>query len=387
MKSAIGSATTLRADARNLPIPDNSVDLVVTSPPFLNLRSYTDGGQHYDGQIGASTRDQYLEDLWQVTAECVRVLKPTGSMFVELGDSYTNKSLNLSPHRYAIGCVDRLGLILRAEICWSRPNGLPESVTDRVRRSHSVLFHLVMTPRYFSAVDTIREPHAQRTHDQAAIDARRAARESWRAHRRNEFDASGDRRAAQTPPPDPLGKLPGSVWEIATEPLRVPDHLPQHFAAYPTELPRRIILGWSPSGVCTACGEGRRPVAAVSARTEPTTRRGRILDAELGRVPGWRFADGPNPPTRTITGEACACPDTSAPTTPATVLDPFGGTGTTALVAKALGRRGISVDMSADYCRLATWRTNDPGELAKAMRVEKPPKQLDGQADLFEAIA
>ena len=65
------------------------------------------------------------------------------------------------------------------------------------------------------------------------------------------------------------------------------------------------------------------------------------------------------------------------------VLDPFGGTGTTALVADALGRRGITVDMSADYCRLAAWRTTDPAQRAAAMGVDKPPVERVGQLDLF----
>src|SRR5205823_13758824 len=65
------------------------------------------------------------------------------------------------PWRYALACTDQLGLILRAEIIWSKPNGLPESVTDRVRRAHEQVFHLVRQPRYYSAVDEIREPHAQ----------------------------------------------------------------------------------------------------------------------------------------------------------------------------------------------------------------------------------
>ena len=71
------------------------------------------------------------------------------------------------------------------------------------------------------------------------------------------------------------------------------------------------------------------------------------------------------------------------------VLDPFGGTGTTALVAHALGRHGISVDMSADYCRLAGWRTTDPKQLAKAARREyvAPREQAEGQLDLLEGIA
>jgi hypothetical protein len=84
----------------------------------------------------------------------------------------------------------------------------------------------------------------------------------------------------------------------------------------------------------------------------------------------------------TIIGYACACPEPTSPTRPSVVLDPFGGTGTTALVAKVLGRHGISVDMSADYNRLAEWRTSDPGQIEKVLRrIEKakngtvPPKK------------
>ncbi len=97
---------------------------------------------------------------------------------------------------------------------------------------------------------------------------------------------------------------------------------------------------------------------------------------------------GQSPATR-ITGEACACPEPTAPTRPGVVLDPFGGTGTTALVAHALGRHGISNDMSADYCRLAGWRTSDPKQQAKAARREyvPPREQTEGQLDLLEGIA
>src|SRR5690606_37517129 len=63
------------------------------------------------------------------------------------------------PWRYAIGCIDDLDLILRAETVWSKPNGLPEAVTDRVRRSHEQWFHLVKEPRYYTAIDELREPH------------------------------------------------------------------------------------------------------------------------------------------------------------------------------------------------------------------------------------
>jgi DNA modification methylase len=397
----------LRGDARALPLPDASVDLVVTSPPYFALRSYTDGGEHYQGQIGSEPSPAaYVDSLIDCTREWMRVLKPSGSLWVNLGDKYNSaasgqngtgattldpnrgpkmyggqrgataagiraKSLLGLPWRYALRCIDDLGLILRAEVIWSKPNGLPESVTDRVRRSHEQWFHLVKQPRYFSAVDEIRQPH---TDTSAHALSRRQ-----RTDRRLDLVDAGRTSAV-----NPLGALPGSVWEIPTEPLQVPDHLGiGHFAAFPTEWPRRIILGWSPSGICTACGEGRRPVGTTTLTVD---RGGRQTQRGVSAVSG-----GANGQTLgrerfvTLTGEVCACPDTTAPTQPAVVVDPFGGTGTTALVAAALGRTGVTVDRSADYCRLAAWRTSDRGEIAKAMRVPKPPRPVDGQEvlDLF----
>lgn len=333
------SATVIRGNARNLPLADASVDLIVTSPPYWALRSYTDGGEHYAGQIGAEpTPAAYVDSLIECTAEWMRVLKPTGSLWVNLGDKYATrwssrseggglhndrgrddrggrnatgcpeKSLIGLPWRYAIRCVDDLGLILRAEVIWSKPNGLPESVTDRVRRSHEQWFHFTKSPRYFAAVDAIRVP--------AVRVGRRSTAEAF-------LDGVVPGTKGNTGLSDsanhPLGSLPGSVWEIPTQPLKIPAELGvDHFAAFPMEWPRRIIQGWSPVG--------------------------------------------------------------------GTVLDPFGGTGTTALVAAVLGRRGVSVDMSADYCRLAAWRTTDPGQRAAALQVEKPTAQLAGQGSLLDLM-
>ena len=404
----------IRGDATALPIEDDSVDAVITSPPYYSLRSYTDGGEHYDGQIGSEATPQaFLEALWAVTAECRRVLKPSGSMWVNLGDKYAGnqphngwpkdcrnpdspqqspekdrqskaaavtdfggipaKSLMGLPWRYAIGCIDNLGLILRAEIVWSKPNGLPESVTDRVRRSHEQWFHFTKEPRYFSAVDEIREESRPPTST-----ALRFAEVGGTSG----FKSNGDRGDAGRGNfvPSVLGKLPGSVWTVPTEPLRVPDHLGvDHFAAFPSEWPRRLILGWSPSGVCVECGEGRRPVVAKESC-------GRSRVGTGATDPSWlainrnEWAEGV---TTTITGYACACPTTDAPTRPAVILDPFCGTGTVPAVAHALGRHGIGIDLSADYLRLADWRCNDPVLRAKVLRVEKPPAQVEGQASLF----
>jgi DNA modification methylase len=405
-------ATILRADARRLPLANDSVDLVVSSPPYWSLRSYQDAGEHYSEQIGAeATPGEFVDVLLEVTRECMRVLKPAGSIWINLGDKYNAyngnrgegtiqrnkvrqvaaagsgldvrgvrpKSLIGIPWRYAIRCIDELGLILRAEVIWSKPNGLPESVTDRVRRSHEQWFHFTLNPRYYSAVDEIRE--ATKPHPWG--DARRALI-------RPAEDATStlvnDDRDNMRLGVNQLGKLPGSVWEIATEPLKVPDHLGiDHFAAFPTEWPRRIIQGWSPAGVCTACGEGRRPVTDREQVDAPGGSRSTLGRAQADAVRTKHIRKmGRGATIATITGETCACLEPTAPTTPSVILDPFGGTGTSALVAKALGRQGVSVDMSQDYCRLAKWRVSDPAQIAKAMRVDKPVKQAEGQLSMLD---
>jgi DNA modification methylase len=414
----------IRADARALPIADNSVDLIVSSPPYWSLRAYQDNGQAYAGQIGSEdTSQEFITNLLDVMRECIRVLKPTGSCFINLGDKYgPDKSLLMLPERFRIACRDQLGLIYRAGIVWSKPNGLPESVTDRVRRSHEDWMHFTLQPRYFSAVDEIREPLLH-------PDWSRPGRSDGPANQvRNLGQTSALRNADYTA--NPLGKLPGSVWTVPTEPLRVPEHLGvDHFAAFPSEFPRRIIAGWSPSGVCVECGEGRRPVVTKgdpycshANRKTPVGEYGAGMHGKGATTLGY---------TRdtTISAYACACtedtwitdsdtsPDAVAATspsvaagggeagdaprpapqrnmpptrksvvpdtTPAVVLDPFGGTGTTAHVAHALGRHGISVDLSADYCRLASAPELADVRMRKVLGIDKAKPEIEGQVDLF----
>ena len=387
------------------------------------VRDLPRGDRVVHGLVEAAPAE-FLAALWECTAEWVRVLKPEGSIFVNLGDKYAGggmgghgdgigavcngaaraqyrrpkidapaKSLLGLPWRYALGAIDQLGLILRAEIIWAKPNGLPESVTDRVRRSHEVVFHFTRQPRYYAAVDEIREPHddknkpgGPRGRDGVSLNPGSTSSTDGLRHREL-------RNAVREY--NPLGKLPSSVWSIPSQPLTVPPGLGvDHFAAFPSELPRRIILGWSPPGVCTGCGQGRRPVVNVGetswqrrrADGDPV-RYGLAGVAALQRSlsdPADRAAGGLGvPATRTITGYACACPDTTAPTRPAIVLDPFGGTGTTALAASVLGRTGITIDRSRDYCRLAAWRTRDPGERCRVIGAPKPPPVAVGQEALW----
>jgi hypothetical protein len=159
----------------------------------------------------------------------------------------------------------------------------------------------------------------------------------------------------------------------------------QHYAAFPMELPRRVIAGWSPDGICTECGQGRRPVRDV-----PFTHKSgfdtRVVPMSRDRVHGHDGRGGQKiVQVYAITGYACDCDTPDAPTRPAVVLDPFGGTGCAAMVAASMGRIGISNDYSHSYSRFARWRTRDPSERAKAMGVPKPPPAPDAsQEALFD---
>lgn len=436
----------VQGDARQLSLPDDSVDLVVTSPPYFGLRSYQDGHNPYRGQLGAEdTPSEYLDNLITCTREMIRVLKPSGSLFINLGDKYSgagrgnNVSSTLTnppdaqrprlrasnrrqrlgtetapakfllglPWRYALRCIDELGLILRAEIIWSKPSGMPESVRDRVRRSHETWFHFTLDQQYYSAVDDVRVPHAASSLARAAphrAHPGRAAREG------RPYSGKGRQTLDRGQMLHPQGRLPGSVWEIPPQPLRVPPELDvAHYASFPVEWPRRLILGWSPQKVCTACGQGRRrtPVAYGLDTSRRQTRRALELVREHGltedHLTALRSAGLSDTPRATDTqgrppspdhhvgrlvaearaalggyarefllsqatefADTCGCADTHAPAVPGVVLDPFGGTGTTALAAAVLGRHGISIDASRDYCRLAAWRTHDPRQQARA---------------------
>ena len=103
------SVTLLRADARSVPLCDSTVDLIVTSPPYFGLRSYQDGGKHYEGQVGAeATPAEFVDALIECTREMVRVLKPSGSIWVNLGDKYSSGgrgSYDLDPGRREVAAT------------------------------------------------------------------------------------------------------------------------------------------------------------------------------------------------------------------------------------------------------------------------------------------
>jgi|GEM_PF-1078388 DNA modification methylase len=136
-------------------MPNDFIDSVITSPPYWQLRDYG-----YIGQWGnEKTFEEYLNNLWKMMDEIYRVLKPNGTCWINLGDTYNDKKcLMLLPHRFAIGCIER-GWIVRNDIIWAKRNGMPESITDRFSKKHEYFFFMVKQEKYFFDLDAIRDKH------------------------------------------------------------------------------------------------------------------------------------------------------------------------------------------------------------------------------------
>ena len=165
---------------------DNSIDCVVTSPPYYALRKYTDN----DLEIGREqTPSEYIDNLVGVFQEVYRVLKPTGTVWVNIGDSYCgtgdkgdwvdpkdnnrngqSKSINRKidglkrkdligiPWSFAFAMRDIVGFYLRQDIIWEKQNAMPESVTDRCVKSHEYIFLLTKSEKYYFDYKAIQEP-------------------------------------------------------------------------------------------------------------------------------------------------------------------------------------------------------------------------------------
>jgi DNA modification methylase len=143
-------------------LPDSSVDCVITSPPYYLLRDYG-----VPGQIGLEASvEGWVDELRLAMRGVARVLKPTGTVWLNLGDSYSRhhhygapaKSLLLGPERLALGLVED-GWTVRNRIAWGKPNPMPSSVSDRLNTTWEFVYFLTRQPKYYFDLDAIRVPH------------------------------------------------------------------------------------------------------------------------------------------------------------------------------------------------------------------------------------
>jgi len=358
---------------------EGAVHCVVTSPPYWSLRDYGVPPTEWpDGTkccLGLEeTPDKFIEHLCDVFDSVKKVLRDDGTLWINLGDTFAGgggitgvpenweslsmsnrekypenapsrdnkrfglkkKDLILTPFRLATEPQKR-GLYLRQVIIWEKPNPARESVTDRPTTSHEYIFLMSKKPQYYYDMEAIRTES---------------------------------------------GANCGSVWKIT-----VTNYKGAHFATFPPDLVERCIrAGTSEKGACVECGAPYvRLIEKGEADDEWKKKSGADSDGEYRgqATKDYEFGGAENPSdvkrrilagmvTRTTIGweRSCACKDrdpegsaTPINHVPCTVLDPFSGAGTTALVADRLGRDAIGTDLKEEYIQMADNRVYDDAPL------------------------
>lgn len=287
-------------------MPGDSVQCCVTSPPYWGLRDYG-----VAGQIGLEpTMSEYVARIVEVFTEVRRVLREDGTLWLNLGDSYTGPrggaqgrtdqcaDRNASTQRVRERGVDRVaeglgkknlcgipwrvafalqsdGWTLRSDIVWHKTNPMPESVTDRPTKAHEYVFLFSRSTEYFYDAEAIREPASANTHTKGSGEGRKNNPEGEGV----KSNLSLHRATAAVLP----YRNARSVWSISTQPFKG-----AHFATFPPALAERCILAGCPVG--------------------------------------------------------------------GTVIDPFGGAGTTGLVADRLGRAAVLIEINPAYAAMARER-------------------------------
>lgn len=308
-------------------LPADSVDCVVTSPPYWGLRDYG-----IAGQMGMeSTWEGHVEAIVAVLGEVRRVLKPTGTLWLNYGDSYASsisgqktgpdgrvrpgsatnphtkyddrtftqkpfstiqgvlkpKDLCGIPWRVAFA-LQADGWYLRQDIIWSKPNPMPESITDRCTKAHEYIFLLAKSRRYYFDAEAIREENTWPDHNRFG---------NKNAEARRVTKLTGNMAPDAPEETDRTGRNKRSVWEVATQPFSE-----AHFATFPPALIEPCILAGCPVG--------------------------------------------------------------------GVVLDPFGGAGTTGLVADRLGRNAILIELNPSYAAIGKRRIVDDAPLFAEVAAE-----------------
>jgi len=219
-------------------LESESVHCCMTSPPYWNLRDYD-----HDDQLGLEPdSDDYVKNIADVMDEVKRVLRPDGSLWLNLGDTYDDKNLQQIPARVTLE-LQRRGWILRNRVTWAKPNPMPQSVKDRLNDTTEAIFHFVKSKGYWYDLDAIREPYgefAQRVQENPQWERTGEEKRAENSPGKHVIYDEGKSRADAY---HPAGKNPGDVFEVTTKPF--PE---AHFAVYPPELCEKPIKATCPDG-------------------------------------------------------------------------------------------------------------------------------------------
>ncbi|MDM2398135.1 site-specific DNA-methyltransferase [Mycobacteroides abscessus] len=371
-------------------LPAGGVDCIVTSPPYFGLRDYGEPGQY---GLEASPIE-YAETMRALFSELRRVLADDGTLWLNLGDTYTSQpgwgrggssrllgrkhapERDTVKHRRGLAAKNLLGIpwrvafalqddgwILRNDNIWSKPNTMPESVTDRLSGKHEYVFMLAKSRRYFFDLDAIREPVTSVREEALSWDRDEQGIPGQRSQHRP--DRAG--RPEATPPGaapqtnfGPTGKRNGKFYvrpqraraeQIAREKGLTQAHLDAIRSAGVTDAGKAIVMQ-------TGAGKNTAEVQRLAAEAKAALGGYyREFLTPAGKNPGdvWEIATQPFPGAHFATmPPALAQRCISAGCKPGgTVLDPFSGSGTTGLAAQRLGRKYVGIDLNAEYLDLS----------------------------------
>ena len=210
--------------------PNESVDMVMTSPPYWNLRDYGE-----DKQLGLEyTTKEYIDSLYTIFEESKRVLKNEGTLWINIRDTYSkgikrsgvkNKSLSMIPERLAIKMIDN-GWILRNTIIWHKPNAMPDSCKNRFTMDYEYLYMFSKQEKYY--FKTQYEPYTS-VHGK---DSNTISKKEKELLDTKMVRHGGEGSTLNKPSMwNPKGRIKRTTWDINTKPFKG-----SHFAPYPEEL-------------------------------------------------------------------------------------------------------------------------------------------------------
>lgn len=350
-------------------LTDESINCVITSPPYWSLRDY-----QIAGQLGLEdTFQEYITKLCDIFDEAKRVLRKDGTCWVNLGDTYNShqgdpykvggfqgkqhhknkqygdsvavkrgtnvmpdKCLLQIPSRFSIEMCNR-GWILRNEIIWHKPNCMPSSVDDRFTVDFEKVFFFVKSRKYWfeQQFDNYQDSTIER------------AKHNVFSEKTDKGIHGGMTLESQRKAFDKIlttgqGRNKRCVWTISTQPFSE-----SHFATFPEKLVEPMVLSGCPEFVCKECGKAREKIIESEFVGSTEKRGGRNIGGNVYNLQE-PFAK------KQFKGYTdCGC---NAEFAGGIVLDPFSGAGTTGLVAKKLGRSFIGIELNEQYIEMSRRR-------------------------------
>lgn len=313
--------------------PDNSIDCVITSPPYYMKRQYLGGG------IGMEpTFNEYIDDLLTIIQQIYRVLKPTGSFWLNIGDSYKNKQLLNIPHRVAIRMQDEQKWILRNTVIWDKMKGAMSQSKDSLGCEYEPVFHFVKKKNgYYYDADSVRKkPREARVENGAVVSATGVTGVRYKRKIELSTELTDEQRRNAFAALEHVleriknGEISDFRMVIKGANQRVTNGNTTNLSGRAKELEEKgfYFLFYNPKG----------SMISDVWQIVPEDTQGRKL----------HFA--PYPEDLVKIPMILTCPPDGV------VLDPFCGTGTTNVVAMRMNRRSIGIDMSKEYIELAKER-------------------------------